>query len=43
MLNCCIAILFKQFTKTLNQFFYLSGAKKNLEDHIPVRFEQQKE
>ena len=43
MLNYYITVLLRQFTKTLNQFFYLSSANKDLETYVPVWFEQFKE
>ena len=36
MLKYYITISLRQFTKTLNQFFYLSRANKNLEIYMPV-------
>ena len=39
----CITVLFQQFSKTLNQFFYLSSGNENLETCIPVWFENLKE
>ena len=40
MLNYYIAISLWQFTKTLNQVFYLSEKNKNLEIYRPVWLEQ---
>ena len=39
MLKYYITILLQQFMKTLNQFFYLSSGKENLETCISVWFE----
>ena len=43
MLKYFVTISFRQFTKTLNQFFYLSNANENLDTCIQVWFEQLKE
>ena len=40
MLIYYITILLQQFTKTLNQFLYLSRENENLEICMPVLFEQ---
>ena len=40
MLKYYITVSFRQFTKTINQFFYLSRANKNLEICMPVLFVQ---
>ena len=40
MIKCYATDSLRQFTKTLNQFFFLSGAKKNLEICKPVWFAQ---
>ena len=40
MLNYYIAISLWQFTKTLNQVFYLPEKNKNLEIYMPVWLEQ---
>ena len=42
MLKYYITVSFRQFTKTLNQFFYLSSANKNEETCTHVWFEQLK-
>ena len=39
MLKYYITVLFRQFTKTLNQYFYLSNANENMETCIPLWFE----
>ena len=39
MLKYYIIVSFRPFTKTLNQFFYLSSAKESLETYMQVRFE----
>ena len=38
-----ITVLFRQFMKTLNQFFYMSRENQNLETWVLVWFEQLKE
>ena len=43
MLQYYIRFLFRQFAKTLNEFFYLSTANGNFETYMPVWFEQLKE
>ena len=43
MLKYYITVWFRQFVKTLNQFFYLHSAKENVESCIQVSFEQLKE
>ena len=35
-----ITVLFRQFTKTSNQLFYISGANENKETCMPPWFEQ---
>ena len=40
MPNYYITVLFRQFTKTLNQFFHLSSGNENLETCIPVWFKK---
>ena len=43
MLKYYITVSYRQFTKTLNIFFYLSSANENLETYVKVWFEQLKE
>ena len=38
-----ITVLFRQFRKTVNQFFYLSSVNEKLETCMPVWSEQLKE
>ena len=43
MLKYYITVSFRQYTKTLNQFFYLSSENENLETCVHGWFEQLKE
>ena len=43
MLKYYITVLFRQFTKTINQSFYLSSASENLKTCIRVWYEKLKE